>query len=359
MNHVAFLVEPSYGHVVPTMNLAYELIRQGCRVTYPTTEHFASRVERTSGAKVIVYEPPEARLKVWREARKADGTFSLDGDGFTDFIEDTNRQLNLETTSQLSARYNGDPPQLLVHDLWLQLAAKSLAERWCIPRVIFFPGMPLTTTIDGSLALVSVPKFFHDNVARFDDKFFFMGFPAGKRRAFFEPWSSSRRKDTMILVSSTTGLLPQVEFFRKVIEALEGCSYQVVLSIGTDIDLAGLGPLPPGFEINIHAANFELLEYADLFIGQAGQGVTLEAIYCGVPQLAIPPGPGHKAIAKRLVDLGLGRSLEVPEASCENIRSCIDSMLNDEQMRARLRAAQEIMKLDKVERAAQLVRELL
>jgi UDP:flavonoid glycosyltransferase YjiC (YdhE family) len=359
MSHIAFLVEPSYGHVVPTMSLVHELTRQGCRVTYPTTEHFASRVEKTSGAKPIIYQPPEARLKVWREARRADGTYSIEGEGFAHFMDETKRQLNLETSSQLHARYEDDPPHLLVHDVWLQPAAKSLAEQWRIPRALFFPARPRSAEIDCSLALASVPKFFYDDTASLDNRVFFMGFPASGRKAFFEPWRSSRRKEKMILASATTGLLPQTDFFKRVIEALQGCSHQVVLSIGSDVDPTELGTLPAGFEINMHAANFELLEHAHLFIGQGGQGVTLEAIYWGVPQLAIPPGPGHKSIVRRLVDLGLGSSLEVPEASCENLRACTDSMLNDEPLRRRVQAAQALMRIDEVENAARLVRKLL
>ena len=358
MGHIAFLVEPSYGHLVPMMGLVCELIRHGHRVTCPTTAEFASRIT-TCGAEPIVYQPPEARLKIWRQAQQPDGSFSLEGEGFEDFFAETNRLLNSSTASQLSTLYGDDPPDLLVHVRWLQLAAKFLAEQWDIPRVLYFPALPWKPEMDGALGLVAVPKFFFQQEAdQFDDKFFFMGFTATGRKEFFQPWNSSRPANQMILVSATTGLLPQVEFFRSAIQALEDCSCQVILSTGNDVDPSLLGPLPQNFQVNTQAANFEILEHANLFVGQAGQGVTLEAIYWGVPQLVIPPAPGHKVIARRLVDLGLGRSLEVSEASVDNIRDCAGSLLGDKEMLARLQEARALMRQEEVQRAAVLLGEL-
>jgi UDP:flavonoid glycosyltransferase YjiC (YdhE family) len=336
-----------------------ELIRQNCRVTYPTTEHFAERIRKNSGAQPLVYQPPEARLKVWRQAQQPDGSFTLEGEKIVAFAQNENRDLNAATAAHLAQRYQADPPHLIVHDLWLQIAAKSLAEQWHIPRALFFPGAPPNTPVDSALALVSLPKFFVRDAESFDDKFLFMGFQAGHRREFFEPWRSTRRANPLILVSSTTGLLPQVEFFRTVIPALSTSAYHVILSIGSDIDPASLGALPANFDINTQAANFEILEQADLFIGQAGQGVTLEAIYHGVPQLAIPPGPGHKNIAKRLVELGFGRSLDITEVSSDTLRRAIDSLMHDQEVRTRLNAAQALMRVDEVEQAARRLRELL
>lgn len=360
MSHIAFLVEPSYGHLVPMMGLAAELTRAGCRVTCPTTEHFRTKIA-SSGAQPLIYQQLDARLRIWREARQADGSFAFERPGFKEFFAHTQQQLNDDTVAKLLELYQGDPPDVLVHVEWLGAAAKTLASHWRVPRVLFVPSVSRTTEADCELTLVSLPEFFFRDGASpaASDKVFFMGFTAHGRKEFFMPWDSARRAERMILVSSTTGLLPQADFFRNAIRALADSPAQVVLSIGTDVDAQELGPLPPNFEINRHAANFEILEHADLFLGQAGQGVTLEAIYWGVPQLVIPPGPTHRAIAHRLVNLGLGYSLNVSDATPGNIRSGIERLLDDQEVTRQLADVRPLMKEDGVPHAAALLRQLL
>jgi hypothetical protein len=38
--HIAFVLEQAYGHVMPTLGIALELIRRGHRVSYATTADF-------------------------------------------------------------------------------------------------------------------------------------------------------------------------------------------------------------------------------------------------------------------------------------------------------------------------------
>ena len=45
--HIAFVTLGAFGHINPTLALVTELVRQGNRVTYFTTESFRSIIEGT------------------------------------------------------------------------------------------------------------------------------------------------------------------------------------------------------------------------------------------------------------------------------------------------------------------------
>ena len=52
--HIAFVTLGAFGHINPTLALVTELVRQGNRVTYFTTESFRSIIEGTGATFVPV-----------------------------------------------------------------------------------------------------------------------------------------------------------------------------------------------------------------------------------------------------------------------------------------------------------------
>jgi len=60
-------------------------------------------------------------------------------------------------------------------------------------------------------------------------------------------------------------------------------------------------------------------------------------MYYGVPVIALPRSPDHAAVAYRLGELGLGRILPRHTVTIEEIRGCIDSVMSDHTLLARVR----------------------
>ena len=54
--HVAFIVESVYGHLVPTLGIAAELLRIGYRVSYAVKKQFEPRI-LDIGAEAMIYQP--------------------------------------------------------------------------------------------------------------------------------------------------------------------------------------------------------------------------------------------------------------------------------------------------------------
>jgi UDP:flavonoid glycosyltransferase YjiC (YdhE family) len=203
----------------------------------------------------------------------------------------------------LKELYGHDKPDLIVHDDCLDVAGRTLARLWGIPMVRHVCQVPLLSTIgrfaEDKCLIVSVPKFFVKDVEAFDQRFSFIGFSAEGRRSFFEPWKGGDAGRKTILACPTTGLLPSTEFCSQVVDAFAKQPWRVVLSVSLacdpvcEIELSSLHNLPENLELNQHSSNLDILPYASLFVGQGGQGSTLEALYSGVPLILIPPTPFH------------------------------------------------------------------
>jgi MGT family glycosyltransferase len=257
--------------------------------------------------------------------------------------------------------YVDDIPDVIVYD-FMSPAGKHLAGVLRTRAIEHSPTVinendPLALRPhDEELVLVSVPRFFQRDAEALDQRFQFVGFIQNGRTNFFTPWRASEHRQPAILITATTGLLPQTDFFRNALAAFGNTSWHLVLAISDDIDPAALAPAPVNCEIRRSASTFQILESACLVIGQGGQGSTLEALYWGVPQLLIPPSPIHDDCAARVAELGLGTRVPQTEATPEKLKHAGIALLEDREMRMRLREVARTMQANKgAEMAANLI----
>ena len=80
----------------------------------------------------------------------------------------------------------------------------------------------------------------------------------------------------------------QIEFYRSCFQAFEQSDYQVVMSVGQHTTMEQLGRAPKNFIVCQSVPQLEILQRATLFITHADMNSTNEALYYGVPLLAIP-----------------------------------------------------------------------
>ena len=353
--HVAFFLEQAYGHVIPTLGVASELMRRGHRVSYAVHAGLAGGITRC-GARAVVFEPLETRTRVCQQTARSDGThhFSLEDAGLRDLLTELSLQRTRDSAAQLRKLYENDRPDLVVHDDCLDTAGRTLALEWGVARARFFPHM-LTKQLaadvpdDDQLVLVPLPKFFNEE-AQFHERFKILGFIPEGRREFFEPWGSDATDEPTILVSPITGLLPQVEFCKLAIRAFQNQPWQVVLSLPSLDPVSALDPatipeLPANFRINRRSSNLDILERACLFIGNGGVGGTLEALYSGVPALLIPFAEGLYTVAGRIAELGLGASLHITKVTPEILRTAAATLIADKATQARVKSIQKSMQM--------------
>ena len=101
---------------------------------------------------------------------------------------------------------------------------------------------------------------------------------------------------------------------------------QVVLSVGYNINLDDLGPIPSNTIVVNSAPQIDLLKRAALCITHAGWNTTLESLAQGVPMVAIPIGYDQPGAAARIAYHGVGEFVEVDDLTVKRLSELIQKV---------------------------------
>ena len=116
------------------------------------------------------------------------------------------------------------------------------------------------------------------------------------------------------------------------IAALAGEDVQVILSVGDQVDIAQLGPLPENVSVYPKVDQIAVLEQADAFLSHCGMNSASEGLYFGVPLLCYPQTKEQGGVAARVTALGAGLMLEEPSQSA--IKAAVKRLLSDTRIKA-------------------------
>jgi UDP:flavonoid glycosyltransferase YjiC (YdhE family) len=115
----------------------------------------------------------------------------------------------------------------------------------------------------------------------------------------------------------------------RIIAAAADVDAEFVLALGDNVDLDGLGTLPP----NVRAAGWiplnSLLANSSLLIHHGGAGTAMTPLALGVPQLVAPSGADRHINAAAVHDRGVGLQVEEHELDAR----VIDQLLGEEKFR--------------------------
>jgi zeaxanthin glucosyltransferase len=175
------------------------------------------------------------------------------------------------------------------------------------PKEFDFPGIP------------QYPAFhyadpFHDDTGREEVAF---------------PWEKLTG-EPLIYASMDTLVNGLADVFRIILETAGAVpGRQLVLSIGSNIQMDDLGLIPANAIVVSKAPQIELLKRAELCITHAGINTTLESLGLGVPMVAIPVGFDQPGIAARIVYHDVGKSVPVASINKENLSRAIQEVLGN------------------------------
>jgi zeaxanthin glucosyltransferase len=232
-----------------------------------------------------------------------------------------------ENTSEARAR-NLDGVKKLAGYMGMSVAvAKSYAEKvglqinWNNPR----------ETISKLAVITQTPKQFDFPNIPWQTQFHYTG-PfhdnEGREPVPF-PWEKLNGKP---LIYASLGTL--VNGLNRVYHAILQVAgklpkFQVVLSIGKNIDFEEMGQVPSNTIVVRSAPQIELLKRAALCITHAGLNTTLEALGQGVPMVAIPIAYDQPGVAARIAYHGVGEFIEVDNLTVESLSEMIRKVLED------------------------------
>ena len=330
---------PYAGHTNPTLPLTRELVRRGHRVTYVNAESFRGKIEAV-GADFVPYrdfpaDASEERIKRTCFRAAFDTAVSLPG-RFDVLIYEMFFYPGVEI-----ARRKGIPcvrqfsQPAWSAETWRKAPARFKFSAWLIDRQILTRkdarrmGFARSSLRDGILGrrpdlnIVYVPESFQGCRDSFDDSYLFL-VPPPVSAASDTAIPYEAMKDPVVYISLGS-IISSRGFCRECVRAFGGKPFSVILNTGKKVPPDSLGPLPA----NIHAYSFvpqvDVLRHADVFLTHCGMNSINEALYAGIPMVAMPFLNDQLTNAERVVALGLGkrvrsfpsRGSELYKAVCE------------------------------------------
>ncbi|MGW0905581.1 macrolide-inactivating glycosyltransferase [Streptomyces sp. NPDC002853] len=366
--HIAMFSIAAHGHVNPSLEVIRELVARGHRVTYAIPHLFAEKVAET-GAEPVLFETtlpgPDDDPEAW-------GTELIDN--IEPFLTEA-----IETLPQLAAAYEGDEPDLVLHDI-TSYPARVLARRWGVPEISLSPNLVAWDGYEEEVAepmyaelketergkayyarfhawlaengitqhcdpfvgrpprsLVLIPKALQPNADRVDETIHtFVGACQGDRSAQGE-WRRPAGAEKVLLVSLGSSFTKQPAFYRACIEAFGDLpGWHVVLQVGKHVEAGELGEIPANVEVRQWVPQLAVLKQADAFITHAGAGGSQEGLATGTPMVAVPQAVDQFGNADMLQGLGVARHLPMEEADARTLREAVLGLVDDPEVARRL-----------------------
>lgn len=377
-HHILFMPLPAYGHVTPTLAVVSQLIDRGHRVTFATTEEFAAAV-RATGATPLCYESSLA-------GKQQPEKFT------TDYVSREPLRCIEEgiATTRFLERSLEDIPDLFLYDVSTFPTGRALARKFGRPAIQLFPVFAsnerfsfghvqaaelaepvsaqhpaiveflakvgefvtehgLSDTVESFLApceetnLVFLPEQFQLGAEEFDERHQFVG-PCLPATPVESSWQPPTDGLPIALISLGTTFNRNPDFFRRCAQAFAGVPWHVVITLGSRVDPAELGDLPPNVEAHQWVPHTVLLRTAAVFVCHAGMGTMMEALSFATPLVLVPPDvTEHRINARRAAELGLGRSLASVDVSPEDIRDAVLDVAQDPAIRSNVADMREIL----------------
>ena len=180
----------------------------------------------------------------------------------------------------------------------------------------------------GDVNLGMMQKRLVPNNESFGDNFVFTGVQIGKRTAFGS-WKAPNNGKPLLYSSLGTAFNNWPEYYPILFDAVRDLDINVFAALGA-IDPASLKDIPANVEVAQMVPQLDILSQASVFITHAGMGGTGEAIYYGVPMIAIPQMDEQAITARQIEKTGLGVAfLDKSAITSEKLKAAIVKLLED------------------------------
>jgi MGT family glycosyltransferase len=358
MSKVLFINGTAHGHLNPTFPLVHELSRRGEDVIYFSTKEFQSKIE-ASGARFLDYgdelglffknfkpsgnHPFYTLIEFLLAQDMAMSHIILEktkGMHFDYIIHDAmmgggnivTRQLGIPaicSCTSFTANKLPVPPSMLARGFHPQLdriyqqAEAAGGQPGVLPDLmdIFFKKE--------NLNIVFTSRLFQPGGEGYDSSFQFVG-PSMGERGDDEPGLLDGVGDRpLVYISMGTINNSLTLFYKYCMEAFSGEASIVVLSVGTKVDINSLGAIPQNFIVRNTVPQLQVLKRANAFISHGGLNSVSEALYYGVPIVAIPLANDQPMVARQLEALGAGIELKMQEITPVQISDAVHKVISD------------------------------
>ncbi len=362
MSKIVFFCIPAHGHTNPTISVVRELTQQGHQLWYYSYDAFREKIE-AAGANFISCDCYDCQQNLSPEDGKR---ISTDLAFATHVLTETTLALD----KVLCQHLNEIKPDCIVSDS-MAVWGKGIAKKLNIPYVcscttftfnkeaakvmepkgvsalkqlyqllISLPkinkdlkrlqqkGYPFHNVLDiiqndnDTDTIVYTSKDFQPYSETFSEKYAFVG---PSIRDSQESEGHGERK--LIYISLGTVVNKQKDFYRNCIEAFRNSAYDVILSVGSLVDVRDFGLLPDNIKVYPYVDQISVLKSASAFITHCGMNSVSEGLYFGLPLILYPQTTEQRGVSQRVQELGAGVLLK--ENDPVSIRKAADTVIGE------------------------------
>lgn len=366
--HIAVVSLGAFGHINPTLSFVTELVKRDVRVTYFTTENFRGIIEAT-GAKFVPMKSWMAENDTHNNDKeeKKNGTQEENVAAVVPFLFLNEAGAYIDDILDVLRK---DRPDAILHD-FAGIAGTMAADILKVPNIMLYTIYPANDTYSvaesfedipanhpmriaadqiaesyvqkyrcrkmtvkeifdgqGDLNLVMMQKRLVPNYESFGDHFVFTGVQIGKRTTFGS-WKAPNNGKPLLYSSLGTAFNNWPEYYPILFDAVRDLDINVFAALGA-VDPNSLKDIPANVEVGQMVPQLDLLSQSSVFITHAGMGGTGEAIYYGVPMIAIPQMDEQAITARQIEKNGLGFAFcDKNKITSETLKAAIVKLLED------------------------------
>ena len=358
MSRIVFFCIPAHGHTNPTLGVVRELTARGHEVLYYSYTPFREKIE-AAGARFIACDAFDAEQRLTQEEGTRIGSdLALS----TRVLVDTTLALD----DMVCAEMERLKPDCIVADsmaVWGKAVAMKLgipfvcstttfafnqhsakimkqsvgqmvSMMFSMPKIskqikrLQDRGYPVKSILDiisnddNTHTIVYTSPQFQPCAETFSDKYAFVG-PSIRPAA----GEVEKTGEKLVYISMGTVNNDMLPLYRNCIEALKDTPYQVILSVGGQVDPAQFGKLPENIAVYPSVDQIAVLEKADVFLSHCGMNSVSESLYHSVPLVMLPQTSEQGGVTVRTAQLGAGIRLE--KTTPHAIRAAVDTVLKD------------------------------
>ena len=358
MATIVFFCIPAHGHTNPTLNVVRELKVRGHRVVYYSYDEFREKIE-DAGAEFISCNGNDAQLHLTKEEGAkigadlalstrvlVDTTLSLDepvcramerlkpdcivADSIAVWDKVVAKKLGIPfVCSTTTFAFNKESAKIMPHSLRETLSMiLSLGKVNAQVKRLRQAGYPVKSVLDLIGSDESVPTvvytspLFQPCAETFPEHFAFVG------PSIRPAWSQvAKTGEKLVYISMGTVNNDMLPLYRACVQAVKGTLWQVILSVGDQVDREELGTLPDNVAVFSSVDQIAVLQKADVFLTHCGMNSASEGLYFGVPLVMLPQTSEQSGVAVRAEQLGAG--LRLRKTTPDAIRAALEKAMDD------------------------------
>jgi UDP:flavonoid glycosyltransferase YjiC (YdhE family) len=165
--------------------------------------------------------------------------------------------------------------------------------------------------------------------------------PVAEHSSFRGPFfKDTKRWRVYATLGTVTNSRPEV--FRGMLDAFDRGDYEVLLTVGSSVDVESLGSIPANVDLKTYVPQADVLGRCDAVVCHGGSGTVLAAYSQGLPVVIVPQGTDQFRNAPFYAQSGAAIILQPNEFGPETLRGALEQILTTTRYREaaqRLRAS--------------------